>query len=88
MAQLGADVEQMDRLANKFNQEAGTIDGLIRSISSQVSGTWWKGRDADNFRNQWNGTYTQQLRRTAEMLRATSNKVKKQAQQQRATSGG
>ena len=55
MAQLGADVEQLDQLSRKFDQEAQQIAQATQQISSQVNSTWWKGPDADRFKNEWEG---------------------------------
>src|SRR5262245_57881663 len=86
MAQLGADVEQLDSLARKFDQEAQTIAQATSQISSQVNSTWWKGPDADKFKNEWEGQFASQLRKIAEALRQVGTVVRKQAQQQRQTS--
>ena len=86
MAQLGADVEQLDQLARKFEQEAQQIAQATQQISSQVNSTWWKGPDADRFKNEWEGTYASQLKKIAEALRQVGQVVRKQAQQQRQTS--
>ena len=52
MAQLGADVEQLEVLSRKFDEEAQMIETMISAISSQMQGTWWQGPDAERFRNQ------------------------------------
>jgi len=86
MAQLGADVEQLDQLARKFEQEAQQIAQATQQISSQVNSTWWKGPDADKFRNEWESQFASQLKKIAEALRQVGTVVRKQAQQQRQTS--
>ncbi len=86
MAQLGADVEQLDQLARKFDQEANTIEQIISQITSQVGGTWWEGNDANNFRNEWNSTYTSQLRNVCQGLQNVAGQVRTQAAAQRQTS--
>ena len=52
MAQLGNDPEQLDQLSKKFEQEAQQIQQATQQISSQVNSVWWKGPDADRFRNE------------------------------------
>ena len=72
MAQLGADVEQLDQLSRKFDQEAQQIAQATQQISSQVNSVWWKGPDADRFRNEWEGQFAAQLKKenmTEERLR-------------------
>jgi WXG100 family type VII secretion target len=86
MAQLGADVEELDRLARKFDEEAQQISQATQQISSQVQSTWWEGPDSDRFKNEWNGQYAAQLRRIAEALREVGQTVRRQAAQQRQTS--
>jgi uncharacterized protein YukE len=87
MAQLGADVEELDRLARKFDEEAQQISQATQQISSQVQSTWWKGADAERFKSEWNGNYASQLRKIAEALKQVGSTVRKQAAQQRQTSG-
>jgi uncharacterized protein YukE len=87
MAQLGADVEELDRLARKFDEEAQQISQATQQISSQVQSTWWKGSDAERFKSEWNGNYAAQLRKIAEALKQVGSVVRKQAAQQRQTSG-
>ena len=86
MAQLGADVEQLDQLSKKFDQEADRISQATSQISSQVNSTWWKGPDADKFKNEWEGQFASQLKKIAEALHQVGTVVRKQAQQQRQTS--
>jgi uncharacterized protein YukE len=86
MAQLGNDPEQLDQLSKKFEQEAQQIQQATQQISSQVNSVWWKGPDADRFRNEWEGQFAAQLKKIAEALRQTGTIVRKQAQQQRQTS--
>jgi uncharacterized protein YukE len=87
MAQLGADVEELDRLARKFDEEAQQISQATQQISSQVQSTWWKGHDSDRFKSEWNSNYASQLRKIAEALKQVGSTVRKQAAQQRQTSG-
>ena len=87
MAQLGADVEEMDRLAKAFEQEAKAIQAAISKINGKVSGVWWKGRDADQFRSDWSGQFKPGLQKVVTALEQVSRQVKNEAQQQRITSG-
>ncbi|MCQ3813701.1 MAG: hypothetical protein KTU85_04685 [Acidimicrobiia bacterium] len=86
MAVLGADVEQLDQLGRKFDEEAQKIDATISTITAQVQQAWWKGTDAERFRNDWEGTGTAQLRQVIQRLQAASNDCRKQAQEQRQVS--
>ena len=86
MAQLGADVEQLDSLARRFDQEAQTIENTISTITSQIGATWWQGSDADNFRNEWQTNYTASLRNVIQRLQDAASRCRAQANQQRQTS--
>ena len=87
MAQLGADVEQLDVLARRFDEEAQKIENTISLITSQVNSTWWQGTDADRFRNQWQTTHTSQLRNVIQGFTDAAGHCRSQAAQQRQTSG-
>lgn len=86
MAQLGADVEALDRMGAKFLQHAGQIEDTIRILAGEVEGAWWQGSDAERFRGEWNCTHRPNLTNLCQQLREVSNQVKAQANQQRQTS--
>jgi uncharacterized protein YukE len=86
MAQLGADVEQLDQLSKTFEQEAQQIAQATAKITSQVNSVWWKGPDAERFKSEWEGQYAAQLKRISEALKQVGQVVRKQASQQRQTS--
>jgi len=86
MAQLGADVEQLDRLGAKFKEKAADIDQMQSQISAQLTGTWWQRGDADKFRAQWNGDLRGQLTKLKTLLEATATTIARQAAGQRAVS--
>ena len=87
MAQLGADVEQLDSLALRFNAVADELDGMVNQLGSQIHSAWWQGSDADRFRSDWDGQYRTNLIAVSNRLRDTATAVTQQANQQRATSG-
>lgn len=86
MAQLGADVEQLDRLGAKFKEKAAEIDQMQSQITSQLTGTWWQGGDADKFRAQWSGDLRGQLTKLKALLETTAATIARQAADQRAVS--
>ena len=86
MAQLGADVEQLDLLSRKFDEEAQRIETAISAISSQMLSTWWQGPDAERFRNQWESADTATLRQVVQRLQAAATDCRNQANQQRQVS--
>ena len=86
MAELGADPDQLDMLARKFDEEAQKIESIISSVASQLGGTWWRGSDRDHFENQWTTTYTSELRKVIASFNDAAGNCRKQASQQRQTS--
>ena len=86
MAQLGADVEQLEVLGRRFDEEAQKIETTVSVINSQVVATWWQGPDAERFRNQWQSTDTSVLRQVVQRLQAAANDCRVQANQQRQVS--
>jgi WXG100 family type VII secretion target len=75
MAQLGADVEQLDQLSKKFEQEAQQIAQATSQITSQVNSTWWKGPASDRFRASWESEFAPTLRRLEAALQQASQEV-------------
>ena len=86
MAQLGADVEQLEMLGRKFEEEAQKIETTVSTIASQVTAIWWHGPDADRFRNEWQTTYTSNLRQVIQHLQQAGSNCRTQATQQRQVS--
>lgn len=87
MAQLGADVEQLDDLARLFNQSAEQLGTIISQLDGCVGSVWWQGPDADVFRNEWQGQFKSQMANLSEALVQTGGHVTQQANQQRQASG-
>ena len=68
MPQLGLDPEQMGVLRTALQREAGTIRTLTRQLDGQLRAAWWKGPDAEKFRNEWTADHRAQLERVAVAL--------------------
>lgn len=86
MPQLGADVEQLDRLGARFKEKAAEVGQMQSQIASQLKGTWWMGADADKFRAQWDGDVKAQLAKLQTLLETTAATIARQAADQRAVS--
>ena len=86
MAQLGADVDALDQLARKCEEEAQKIEQTVSIISSQLHNTWWQGTDAERFRSDWESTHTSALRQVAEQMKLAGAACTAQANQQRQAS--
>jgi uncharacterized protein YukE len=86
MARLGADLESMAQLVSTLNQRADELGSLITGVTNQVQSTDWEGTDASNFKTSaWPQSATQ-LRNVQTMLTETANRIRQQAEAQRATS--
>ena len=86
MAQFGADVDQLDALARKFDEEAQKIESTVSVINAQVQSTWWQGPDAERFRNEWQTADTAALRNVVQRLQAAAADCRNQSNQQRQVS--
>lgn len=88
MAMLGADVEELERLAKTFKSEAAKIQGVLKTVDGRVNavvGKDWKGGDSKRFQSAWNG-YKPQLKNVIQSLEDAAQHVKREADQQRSTS--
>ncbi len=86
MAQLGADVDQLDDLSTRFKTAASQLQEIVTQISGKVDGAWWQGGDADKFRSDWQGSFKSQLQNVCNSFEETGTHVKAQADQQRQAS--
>ncbi len=86
MAQLGLDPEQMKTLSNLMKSKASEIDTIVSTIGGKVTGTWWKGKDADKFRSDWSSTHSKSLKNAASALKEVSQLVDRNRQQQETAS--
>lgn len=88
MAVFGADVEQLEQLGRKFDEESQRIKQAISTVTGQIGQTWWQGPDANKFRQEWESTHRSALTKMAEALQQAAQQVKRQASEQRRVSGG
>jgi uncharacterized protein YukE len=88
MPVYGADVEQLEQLARKFDEESKNIRQAMTTVTGQMGQTWWQGPDANRFRSEWESTHRSALSRLADSLQQAAQQVKKQASEQRQVSGG
>ncbi|MET0910817.1 MAG: C2 family cysteine protease, partial [Ilumatobacteraceae bacterium] len=86
MAQLGADVEQLDQLAKTMDATSQRLAGAAQSTSASVASVQWLGPDADEFRVWWRRSGAVQLTGAADWLRELGATLRQQATQQRRTS--
>lgn len=88
MAFLGMDIEGVRALAQQFGEKAQTVEDVISTISGQVQSVDWKGTDADQFKSEWEGTLSSQLRNVADALRQAQTTANNNADEQEQASGG
>ncbi len=82
MALEGMDVAQVTSLANLMKQKAAEIQGIISTLSGQLSNTQWVGADRNQFEGDWHGTYTQQLTAVVNGLNDAGNRAMQNVNQQ------
>lgn len=87
MAQLGADVDQLDTIVRDFRTANSDLTAMIAKLDGSVNAAWWQGPDADQFRGDWSQQFKSQLNNVAAALDNTATAVAAQAQQQRDASG-
>ncbi len=80
MAQIGADIQQLESLTRQFNTQASQVDALISAINNQLGGTWWIGPKADKFKGEWDSEFVPTLRKLTEALRSAGQDVATTAQ--------
>jgi hypothetical protein len=88
MAQLGADVVQVDKLAATFDRTATGLTRTEETISALVRSVAWNGPDADVFRGKWNGGMRLQMTTVSDRLKVVASDLRKQATAQRTASEG
>jgi hypothetical protein len=49
----GLNVAEMNNLIATCRREAQRIRGAVADVNGAVESTWWKGDDADRFRDDW-----------------------------------
>ena len=83
MARLGADVQDLDRLATKFDDFANRLDAAAFRIDAQVKAAWWRGDIASRFEESWRRADFRHLSDISQRMRVVAGTVRSQSQQQR-----
>ena len=86
MAQLGLDPEAMQTLSRSMTAEADKVDNAAKTLDGRIRGVWWKGKDADQFKGDWEG-HKRTLTQVADALRAAAKKIDQNVTQQTQASG-
>lgn len=83
----GADVAQLRTLAQQFSKTADLLQQQSTQLSNQINNNpAWKGRDADHFRSNWNGSHRALVQQTASRLKQESKLLLRNADEQEKTS--
>lgn len=82
MAVVGMDIEAVRSLAQQFTSNAQEIEQIANRLTSQLDGVNWMGQDASNFRNNWHGSYRQQLATVVNALHDAATAATNNATQQ------
>lgn len=89
MAQMtGADADALDALARRFEQAAQQLEQSGQHLRSQLHSSPWKGGDAEGFRNEWDTSHARTIAATAGFLREGSERLRRNADEQRRASNG
>ena len=89
MAQLGADVDELERLGRGFERDADRLAGARDHLQSALAGVAWMGPDADRFRGSWKTSMSTQLAaRRRHAADAVVDVCSARPAQQRAADGG
>ncbi|MFV8228602.1 hypothetical protein [Mycolicibacterium fortuitum] len=86
---VGADVDQLRKLARQLDASADTLRSAAKSLgslTSDVSG--WRGVDADRFRSDWSGVSIPAVNGTVDALRRGAEMIRRNADEQEQASAG
>ena len=79
----GADVAQLRTLAQQFGKTSETLLQQSTTLTSAINGnTAWKGADGARFSSEWNSGHRALIQRTAQALKAESQRLLTHAEQQ------
>ena len=66
----GANPQQLADLGRSLKNQISSIDGVINTVTSALSGTTWSGPARDQFEADWNTTFKNALARLNEAFDA------------------
>lgn len=82
MALFGADVDELNALANQMDQASRTLATSRARISAQVSNSAWVGPVADRFRSEWSSTNSRRIVSAVDLLSSAATTLHQNAQEQ------
>lgn len=89
MSMIGADVAELRKLADQFNNAADQIQQITTRLTAQINSTAaWQGNDAGRFKSTWNGTHRAQLASSMTALHDGAKSLVRNANEQEQASNG
>lgn len=82
MGVVGADVDQLRGLARSLTQAADRLESMTGEVSGRLSATPWQGRDAQQFRAQWQGESSALIRMVVSAVRTAASEIDCNANEQ------
>ncbi|MEQ1699494.1 MAG: WXG100 family type VII secretion target [Ilumatobacteraceae bacterium] len=73
MSMYGANPEQLASLGRSLKQQITSIEHVISTVSSALSGTTWVGPARDQFENDWNTSFRTALGKLNQAFEAAGN---------------
>jgi hypothetical protein len=85
---VGADVDQLDALAAAFDRRSAAFTRIAADSSRALTVAEWTGGDVDRVRSEWNRQARPAMLRISTELSELATDLRRQANQQRESSGG
>lgn len=83
---LGLNVAQMNSLIGTCRREAQRIRGAVSDVNGVVASTWWRGQDADTFREDWSYNHRSRVLAVAQELEMIAGQLSRDVAAQQRTS--
>ncbi len=85
---LGADTDELERIAGTLRSAADELDGHAGSVTSTLRAVAWVGGVATRFGSNWHGGHRPRIASTAQYVRDAAAKLDRNAAEQRQASQG
>jgi uncharacterized protein YukE len=79
VAKIGADIDQLGSLKQRFDTEAQAVIDLTNAIDAQLHNTWWIGGARDRFQSDWDSSFKPNLQRLHDALSSAGIQVQQRA---------
>ena len=86
MADIGADPDQLEALAQGLSSASGDLRRSVAGIDAKLQRAGWHGRDADRFRTAWRSRHRRDLIGRADAFGSLASEVRRHAGEQRRAS--